>query len=121
MDCELDVAIPAATQNEIELDDAKALVKKGVKVRLLPQQLPAASQLPAALSGLLLHPQAPASSKQLLSQQPAAVLLPERLADAARAGRLAFTTLTCLTSAARAGGAGGRQHALHERGHRPLP
>ena len=44
MDCDLDVAIPGATQNEIEIEDAKKLVKKGVKVVLEGANMPSTSE-----------------------------------------------------------------------------
>ena len=40
MDDKFEVAIPGATQNEIELEDAKALVKAGVKVVLEGANMP---------------------------------------------------------------------------------
>ena len=44
VDCDLDVAIPGATQNEIELEDAQKLVKKGVKVVLEGANMPSTSE-----------------------------------------------------------------------------
>ena len=44
VDTKLDVAIPGATQNEIEIEDAKALVKKGVKVVLEGANMPSTSE-----------------------------------------------------------------------------
>lgn len=43
VDDKIDVAIPGATQNEIELEDAKALVKSGVKVVLEGANMPSTS------------------------------------------------------------------------------
>lgn len=40
IDDKFDVAIPGATQNEIEIEDAKALVKAGVKVVLEGANMP---------------------------------------------------------------------------------
>ena len=43
VDTKYDVAIPGATQNEIELEDAKALVKAGAKIVLEGANMPSTS------------------------------------------------------------------------------
>ena len=68
VDTKFDVAIPGATQNEIELEDAQALVKAGVKIVLEGANMPSTSDaiehfhkndvvFGAAKVGLLCHAQ----------------------------------------------------------------
>lgn len=44
MDVKYDIALPCATQNEIEIDDAKALVKAGCKLVAEGANMPSTSE-----------------------------------------------------------------------------
>ena len=49
VDCPLDIALPCATQNEIELKDAEALVKAGVKLVAEGANMPSTSEVQSLL------------------------------------------------------------------------
>ena len=52
IDTKFDIALPCATQNEVELADAEALVKAGVKLVAEGANMPSTSEVRALEAGL---------------------------------------------------------------------
>ena len=51
IDAKFDIALPCATQNEVEKDDAEKLVKAGVKLVAEGANMPSTSEVCAGLKG----------------------------------------------------------------------